>query len=231
LLIRLFSFRPTWPGDVTDQFLRRQLMPALSELPGVLALYAARGSAETGDERIVVSSWSIDAGSAAAVELGSLLDAEHDEVISEPTVELLSPLIAFDLDRPEPAQILRVFRGTVLAGRLADYIDEAQAATLADVAAEHAPHALYLCPEPPNSFITVSIWAAWERLQAATGGNIRQPLGTRHAQLLASGSVTHYEIVPDTIAGRPGTPADEPHPAEGGASPTRLAELAVAEQP
>jgi len=230
LLVRLFSFRPTWPGEVTDQFLRRQLMPALVELPGLLALYAARGSAETGDERVLVSIWSIDPGAEVAVALGSVLDAERDDVVSEPVVELLSPRVTFDLDRREPAQILRVFRGNVVAGRLAEYINEAQAGTLADIAAEHGPHALYLCPEPPDSFVTVSIWAAWERIQAATGGNIRQPLGTRHAHLLESGTATHYEIVPDTIAGRPGIVDVEPHPAEG-APPTRLAELAAAEQP
>lgn len=211
---------------MTDQFLRRDLLPALVGLPGLAALYTARGSAEAGDERIVVSVWSRvpdDGG-----DLGEALDFELGDVVSEPVVVLLEPAFALEFDRPEPVQILRVFRGTVVPGRLDDYVEEAHSGVLADVAAEHGPHAIYLCRQPPESFVTVSVWSGWDRIQLATGGNLRQPISTQHSHLLASGTADHYEIVPNTIAGRPGEPV-----AADGADDDRpqLAGLAASEQP
>jgi hypothetical protein len=106
--------------------------------------------------------------------------------------------IAVDLpfERADPAQVLRVFRGQVRDGELDLYVEEARNGTLADAAGPHGPLGLYLGPQPPDRFVTMSVWTGWESIEAATHGNIRRPIATSNVARLAGGTATHYEVVP-----------------------------------
>jgi hypothetical protein len=73
---------------------------------------------------------------------------------------------------------------------------------MVDALADHGPEALFLARIPPDQFITVSAWSAWDRIAASTGGNLRQPIATRHSELLEGGTAAFYEIVPNTPHGR-----------------------------
>jgi hypothetical protein len=73
---------------------------------------------------------------------------------------------------------------------------------MADALAAHGPEALFLARIPPDQFVTVSAWSAWDRIAASTGGNLRQPIATRHSELLEGGTAVFYEIVPNTPHGR-----------------------------
>jgi hypothetical protein len=126
---------------------------------------------------------------------GDVAAMEQRPEVADPAVDVLP--VAFSVipgDR-EPATVLRVFRGELLPGELDAYVDDARAGTLADVAAEHGPQALFLGVDPPARFITVSVWGRWDRIEAATGGNPRQPIATRHERRLASWTARHYEIL------------------------------------
>jgi hypothetical protein len=99
-------------------------------------------------------------------------------------------------------QILRIFRGRTIPGELDTYVEHARQGTMADALADHGPEALFLARVPPDQFVTVSAWSTWEDIAASTGGNLRQPIGTRYSELLAGGAAAFFEIVPNTPSGR-----------------------------
>lgn len=125
-------------------------------------------------------------------------------LVAVPFDMLLEPLeVALGLVQPTEPQVLRIFRGAVREGELNAYVDEARAGTIADIEAGHGPHALYLGVDPPTEFVTVSLWDDWDAIESATGGDIRRPVATRHADRLTRGTAQHYEVVTDISAAIP----------------------------
>ncbi|HEV7810501.1 MAG TPA: hypothetical protein VGO64_07870, partial [Candidatus Limnocylindrales bacterium] len=98
---------------------------------------------------------------------------------------------------PEPARILRVFRGRVQAGGLEAYVADARSGMLADAMVNDGLVAFALGAEPPDAFVTVSAWTGWSAIEEATGGNTRQPIATRNSVGLSGFEVVHYETLPD----------------------------------
>jgi hypothetical protein len=213
LLLRLLTFRPDRAGDSADELLRRQMLPAMESVPGLRYLYAARASAAEGDRRVIASVWD-DAAISPDLDLPQPFDFEVSAhaVDVEIEVHVLDIELAFrDAGTP---QILRIFRGRTVPGELDNYVDHARHGTMADALADHGPEALFLARIPPDQFVTVSAWSAWDRIAASTGGNLRQPINTRHLELLEGGTATFYEIVPNTPYGRldGAAASDEPTP-------------------
>ena len=195
-VLRLLAFAPEADGGVIDAELRRAAA-ALSALPATAVHVARRhGSAP---ERIIASVWP----SAAAMRDGLGLDSDGARSALElpdrsvdTRVEVLPLAVDLAFGDTADALVLRVYRGRIREGELQAYLDDARAGTLADDAAGRGPLALHLGIEEPDRFVTVSAWTGWDRIEAATGGNIRNPVATRHPERLVDGTVRHYEILP-----------------------------------
>jgi len=198
-VLRLFGFRPLGFGADYDARLRRTLLPPFLELPGLREAYVGRRGPDDSGERTIVSIWqSGDAMSAAQVTRGDgdLMEIETAEEVGTCRLEFVTLAVELPFDRADRAQVLRIFRGQVRQGELDLYVEEARNGTLADAAGPHGPVGLYLGPQPPDRFVTVSLWSGWESIEAATHGNIRQPIATSNAARLVGGTATHYEVVP-----------------------------------
>ena len=58
------------------------------------------------------------------------------------------------------------------------------------------PLALYLAIDPPDRFVTLSLWGGWSHVEAATGADLEHVERTRHEERLATWTAEHYEVVP-----------------------------------
>jgi heme-degrading monooxygenase HmoA len=197
-VLRLFGFRPLGFGADYDARLRRTLLPPFLELPGLRSVYVGRRGPDESGERMIVSIWESGAAMSAAQGAGDgdRLEIETAEEVGPCRLEFVTLAVDLPFDRADPAQVLRVFRGQVREGELDLYAEEARNGTLADAAGPRGPLGLYLGSQPPDRFITVSVWTDWESIEAATHGNIRQPIATSNAARLVGGTATHYEVVP-----------------------------------
>jgi hypothetical protein len=200
VLLRLFTFRPDRAGDSADELLRRSILPALLQMPGLVYVYAARASATEGDTRVVATVWGGDA-SAASQGLDRPFDFESSDHVLDVDVESHNLDLELAFEGAGIPQILRIFRGRTVPGELDNYVGHARRGTMADALADHGPEALFLARIPPDGFVTVSAWSEWDRIAASTGGNLRQPIGTRYSELLAGGTAAFFEIVPNTPSG------------------------------
>lgn len=214
MLLRLLTFRPDRAGDSADEQLRQSILPELLQMPGLLYVYAARASATEGDTRVVATVWGGDV-TAASEGLDRPFDFESSDHALDVDVESHNLDIELAFEGVDTPQILRIFRGRTVPGELDNYVEHARQGTLADALADHGPEALFLARVPPDQFVTVSAWAAWDDIAASTGGNLRQPIGTRYSELLAGGTAAFFEIVPNTPHGR----VDAVAPADGSAAP------------
>lgn len=194
MLIRLITFRPGAPGEVTDQFLRQTVLPGLVARDGLRHAHVGRAAGDAG-RRVVLSVWAGE----RTPELESAMEFEQGPAVVEPVVEIYPASVALSLGPPDEARIMRVFRGQSKSGQSAAYLDAVRDGTLADIAAGRGPLALFLGMIDDARFVTASIWTDWQHIEAATGGNIRQPIATRHSDLLIEGAADHFEIVPNTI--------------------------------
>jgi hypothetical protein len=208
MLLRLFTFRPGAPGEVTDQFLRQTLLPGLVLQPGVQHAYAGRIVSDAGG-RTVLTLWN----ERPAEDLVRPFDFEEGRAVLDPVVEVIEASVALVFQPPAEAQIMRIFRGRARTGQAALYLDAVRDGTLKDVEAGRGPAALAIGMIDGERFVTASVWASWQRIEDATGGNIRQPIATRHGELLVDSTAEHLEIVPNSVV----------LPAEGG-TPARLAD-------
>lgn len=206
--MRIERFVPRAIG--ADDELRDRLLPGLRSRSGVQYVVAGRQGPDELGTRIVVSIWASPAGLQAArraadrpVTAGSaVLD-----VLERDGVEDLTVRVSVQPDRagtawasgapPGSARILRIFRGSVRTAELDAYVQDVETGTLRDIAAGTGPLALFL--GVPNAsddrFVTVSVWAGWSDVEAATGGNPRNPVATRHPERLVASEVAHYEVV------------------------------------
>jgi hypothetical protein len=201
--IRLLTFRPTEAPSLVDRDIRAAVTSGRLGGPGQRHLIVGRRGSDTDGERVIVSVWDTD-GSMAAWAGGPFT-----EIVAEQTLipgidvrglEVLPVAVALGLVHATEPQVLRIFRGAVRDGELDAYIGEARAGTIADIEAGHGPHALYLAVDPPTTFLTVSLWDDWDAIESATGGDIRRPVATRHADRLTRGTAQHYEVVTDISA-------------------------------
>jgi hypothetical protein len=198
------SFVPAGPGAVPDQLLRDAIMPDLFGRVEVRFAYAGRAGPDDLGPRLAASIWELETpAEEVPAMLTGPLEGELAAAISGSTVEALPLAVALPFVHPEEPRILRVFRGQTLPGELDSYVAAARDGTYEDVMAEHGPAALFLAIRRPDEFVTLSVWTEWDNIAAATGGNLRQPIATRHAHQLVRGTAEHYEIVPNTTALRP----------------------------
>ena len=194
-VLRLLTFTPEGDSGVVDGRLR-SAAERLATLPHS-ACYIGRRY-DSLPERVIASIWPASATMRAS--LGLAIDLEHGESdelgrLVEIHVEVLPIAIDLAFDAADDVTVLRVYRGRIRAGELEAYVAEARAGTTADDAAGRGPTALHLAVDEPDRFVTVSAWTGWDRIEAATSGNIRNPVATRHPERLLEGTVRHYEIM------------------------------------
>jgi len=195
-VLRILHFRPQRVDF--DSQLRERFIPILRNQAGLVDLIAGRHGPDERGPRIVVSVW--DADAVVALPPWSdqaVVDQGKPPGESPPPTEVLPVRLLFRSDDTAPARVLRIFRGRVRSGELDAYVVDAANGTRADAAAGHGPLALYLAADggSPDTFVTVSAWAAWSAIEVATGGDVRRPVATRHPERLADAEATHYEVI------------------------------------
>ncbi len=201
-VLRLLRLQPAHAGF--DPMLRDSLVPCLALLPGLLGLFAGRIGPEDTGPRLVASIWAsrehMAAGLGGAV-LAPGLDGELADGAIAPRLDVHPVRLAIGRAPDADAGILRLVEGTTRRDALDGYVAAVTGGTLADRDAGVGPLALYLGVEPPDRFVTFSLWDSWATIEAATGADVTRIERTRHAEQLVEWSVEHYERIP-------GVPAD-----------------------
>jgi heme-degrading monooxygenase HmoA len=195
-VIRILRFRPLRVGF--DGVLRDHEIPNLRRAPGLIDIVAGRHGPDELGPRIVASVWaSVEAMTAADGLPAATARPDRVPDTADTELEILSVKVAVRADSGDVPRVLRTFRGQVRPGELPAYIEEARSGTLLDNEAGHGPLALYLATvdSSPDRFVTLSTWRDWSAIQAATGGDIRQPVATRHAERIVASEATHYEAI------------------------------------
>jgi quinol monooxygenase YgiN len=192
-VIRILRLRPAGVGF--DGVLRAAL-PALRVSAGLLDVAAGRHGPDELGPRIVASVWASTDAMEAALESqpgSAALTAPPDAM--DALVESLALDVAFRAEPTRMPRVVRAFAGQVRPGTLGAYVDAARAGTLIDDAAGRGPCALYLArlAFDPDRFMTISTWSDWAAIEAATGGDIRRPVATRHPERLVAWEATHFE--------------------------------------
>jgi hypothetical protein len=198
--LRVVSFRPGVPESAFDAGLRETVVPRVLDDDRVVDAWVGRHGSRNDQARVLASTWLDDpATTTPTVEPADVagLRALGDDHVILDGVEQMPLAVHARFERSEPTRILRVLRGRVRTGELEIYVDLARNGMLADAAAYDGLTAFALGIRPPDAFTTVSVWTGWPAIEAATGGNTRQPFMTRNAQLLAAFTVSHYEVLPD----------------------------------
>jgi hypothetical protein len=201
-ILRVLTFAPATFGSTVDDGLRR-VRADLRSTPGVVDVHLGRRQGAV-SERTIVSRWtSFEAMTAALGPASGTTPVELSEPALAADAQVEVRPIAFNIDGADDtaAVVLRVFRGTLHAGELEAYVEDARAGTYTDIAADRGPISLALAIDPPDRFMTVSLWDGWDRLSTATGGSLRQPIMTRHAHRLADWTASHYEVIPASAEG------------------------------
>jgi heme-degrading monooxygenase HmoA len=197
-VIRLFRFRPA--RVEFDQVLRTVMLPDLRRIDGLLDVHVGRHGPDQLGDRIVATVWT-DRGAMVAGIGPSLAESTfHTERMSDTTehhFEVLELDVSLRFDGGAPSTLLRLFHGRVKPGELEAYIAEARAGTLADAESGRGPSALYLAADPPDRFVTLSLWPDWIAIERATGGDVRRPISTKDSSRIVEMDVVHYEVVPD----------------------------------
>lgn len=203
--MRIERFVPRAIG--ADDELRDRLLPELRSRSGLQYVVAGRQGPDDLGPRIVVSVWASSARVDATSPATHRPETAGPTVLEREDVEDLTVRVSVQPDRagaarasggpPGSARILRVFRGLVRTAELDAYVRDVETGTLADIAAGTGPLALFLAVADASAdrFVTVSVWAGWSEIEAATGGNPRNPVATRHPERLVAADVAHYEVV------------------------------------
>ncbi len=199
-VLRLLRFRPA--KAAFDAVLRAGIVPAMRQLDGVVDVFAARQGPGDLGPRLIASVWRSPESMLAGFGASGVPNGSGLEPIDGSTeCELLWLPLAFGFRGTAATMpaVLRFVTGQVRPDELDTYIAEAHEGTIADAAAGRGPVALYLAPDPPNGFRTLSVWIDWDTLQAATGGDVNRPIATRHAERLLDWEAEHYEILPGSV--------------------------------
>ena len=189
--ITRFRRRALW--STIDATLR-DAMPRFLAQPGIEDAWLGRRGPEVDDERVVASVWSSPEAERTAARLPEMLDDIGADI--DPPSRIVLPLV-LDLrfPRPDPPSILRIYEGETKPGELEAYVEDARRGSLRDGEREDGPIAVCMSVDPPDRFITASVWTGWASIEACTGGDIHRPLLTRNVARLAAGGPTHYEVV------------------------------------
>ncbi len=203
MILRVLSFRPAEPTDAADRFVRDQVQPALLACKGLRFLYFGRSSAQGQASRVVITVWDDgDPECPSELDLSQQLDFEIAPEVLDPIVATYDARLVVVTDQTEPARIIRLFRGTLHAGELDDFVRDSEAIT--DSITDFKPHAVFVGSDPPEGIVALSVWPQWEGIVAATGGDVANPIMTRNTQRLKSMFADHFEMVPGTVAGAVG---------------------------
>jgi hypothetical protein len=196
--LRVVSFQPGTTESAFDAGLRDVVVPRLADAEAVVDVWVGRHGSRDDRARVLASTWRVDpeAEPDGPLDVAGLRGLGGN-VVAIGDVEQVALSIHARFERTEPTRVLRVFHGRVRPGELETYIDLARAGMLADSVAYDGLIAFALGARPPDEFITVSVWTGWPAIEAATGGNTRQPFTTRNAQLLETFKVAHFEVLPD----------------------------------
>ncbi|MFL5757626.1 MAG: hypothetical protein ACJ77N_15200 [Chloroflexota bacterium] len=233
-ILRLLRFEPTAHAAFIDELLRDRVAPSIAAHPLNRDVYVARQGSEAGDARVVASVWADGGeggeGPAALPETDALRDAGI-ELTAEPTVIVSGPLrISLRFPRTAAlASLIRVFHGEIVPGHEDEYIELVRAGAIADGEANDGTVGLHLAMTEPHRFVTVSAWRDWTAIEQATGGDVRRPMATRHAHMLAAYRIEHFEAITglrsDAAAPASETPSVLP---DGGVASPILPSVSVA---
>ena len=196
-VVRLFHFQPVRPAF--DAILRDSVLPDLRVMPGALRAWAGRqGPGEVGT-RVIVSVWSsLSAMSAALGEdpEDTRFHPEHLAETSDRRLEVLSLVLMETSPAALPTGILRVTRGTLADGDLAQYA-RLVATDLSGWREDgSAPRSVVLAAGAEQEVVMVSTWPDWAAIESATGASVEEPLRMKRDRL--SGFLAaHYELVDD----------------------------------
>jgi hypothetical protein len=204
--LRIVTFEAWLHEPVMDAALRDEIVPELCRLPEIRHCFAGRRGLGGEEVRIIASVWAGGrAPDSPEEQLIARVSRDERPLPERARTEALPLEVAAQFERPEPARILRVFRGHVTAGEMDAYLEEARTGMLADAAANPGLGAFYLGTRRPDDFVTVSAWSSWSAIELSTGGDIRRPFVTRNSARLASYDVAHFEIVAEGAS----PPADD----------------------
>jgi len=196
--LRVVTFRPADRESAVDAALRGECLPALLGQDAVIDAWIARHESRLNPTRIIASTWSEPPG-ATPPDLDWLrAHAIGLDAAGTPDVEqTLGLAVHARFERAEPSRILRLFRGRVREGELDGYVTEARSGMLADAMVNEGLVAFALGADPPDEFVTVSVWTGWPAIELATGGNPRRPIATKNSVRLTGFDVVHFEVLPD----------------------------------
>ena len=214
--LRVVTFQALGPDSAVDSVLRSAVLPRLLDEPTVVDAWQGRRGATDGN-RVLASTW-VEDPSAGPEEPADVVLLRDPSVTALGGVELVSiesveVSVHARFDRPEPARVMRVFHGTVRSGELADYIEEARAGMTADAQVNDGLVSFVLGHAGGDTFVSVSTWTGWSAIEAATGGNTRQPFSTRNTRRLTGFRIAHLEILPEAPVQRPVVRGNELLPA------------------
>lgn len=203
-VLRLVRFGPVTPGF--DAGLREALETALDDVPGLRTVSVGRvGPGEDG-ERVLATVWDDEAALAAAIAAGAPVAVEAPASVHDTAAgPALSWPVEVELEPIEgvATSILRVLSGTTHPGQLEAYARQAREGARGDRAAGEGPLAMYLAVDPPDRFVTLSLWGGWSHVETATGADHEHVDRTRHADRLRNWTAQHYEVVPGLALLRP----------------------------
>lgn len=197
--LRVVTFQPDGRESAVDAALRDRCLPSLLAREAVIDAWIGRQGSRTVQARVIVSTWREPPEEPAPDRafLESLLAAMPGTLTIE-RGDMLELAVHERFERPEPPRILRVFRGQVRPGELDEYVADSRAGMLADAIVNDGLVAFALGADPPDGFVTVSVWTGWAAIEQATGGNTRKPIATRNSVRLTGFDVIHFEVLPDS---------------------------------
>lgn len=181
-----------------DAVVREVMIPDLRAQAGVIAVWAGRrGPDELGD-RALISLWESEAAMLAAMGPDLAHSRFHPEYLSETVdrrLEVLPVLVEMGTQRPDRAAILRIARGRLATIDLDAYARDVEAGASRDLERGRGPEVLILTADGEDRFLTLSTWADWESLAAATGASLEQPVRTREQHAIEGFTAVHLELV------------------------------------
>jgi hypothetical protein len=199
-VLRLITIDSVPGSAVFDSRLRDEVLPTLLARAGVVDARIGRrfGPAHL-DERVVALIWESQEAMESAIACDRVARLG---LATDGRIEDLPLAIHLRFHRPaNRARIMRIYRGQVRPGQLDLYVEDARKGATADGATSHGPLAFFLSSRPPDRFVSLSLWGDWSEIELSTGGNVRQPTATHHAERIVFGHAAHYEILPGADAG------------------------------
>lgn len=201
-VMRLFRCRPEQVAF--DAILRDVLIPDLRLMPGMTTVHVGRQGPGEDGERLIASIWSSLESMLAAMGPdieSSTFHPEHLSATIDRSLQVLPLSVARRFPGETRAGVIRLAKGAIGSGDLAAYIDDVDRGAAADRARGVGPLALYVAAEAAGRFTTLSTWLDWAAIEAATGADVRRPVATQRGDRLLEFEATHFEVVPDIVAG------------------------------